>query len=77
MEPATYPTDADALAKTLGHTGYVCDRDLATVAWLGLRLGRPLLLEGEPGTGKTALAEALARNCHALRRHLRNWRGWH
>ncbi|HNQ06176.1 MAG TPA: MoxR family ATPase [Tetrasphaera sp.] len=63
MEPATYPTDADALAKTLGHSGYVCDRDLATVAWLGLRLGRPLLLEGEPGTGKTALAEALA---HAL-----------
>ena len=63
MKPATYPTDADALAKALGHTGYVCDRDLATVAWLGLRLGRPLLLEGEPGTGKTALAEALA---HAL-----------
>src|SRR4029078_9396044 len=34
--------------------------ELATVTYLALAMQRPLLLEGEPGTGKTALAEALA-----------------
>jgi MoxR-like ATPase len=48
------------LADRLAGTGYLCDPDLATVAYLALRMRRPLLLEGEPGTGKTALAEAVA-----------------
>lgn len=48
------------LAGRLGETGYLCDDDLATVLFLSLQMGRPLLLEGEPGTGKTALAEAIA-----------------
>ncbi|HEU4997799.1 MAG TPA: MoxR family ATPase [Lapillicoccus sp.] len=48
------------LAERLGRTGYLVDDALATVGFLALALGRPLLLEGEPGTGKTALAEALA-----------------
>lgn len=48
------------LAAALEHTGYLVDEALATVSWLALRLGRPLLIEGEPGTGKTSLAEALA-----------------
>jgi len=39
---------------------YVCDRSLATAVFLGLRLGRPLLLEGEAGVGKTELAKVLA-----------------
>jgi MoxR-like ATPase len=48
------------LAGRLEETGYLCDDELATVLFLSLRMGRPLLLEGEPGTGKTALAEAIA-----------------
>ena len=48
------------LAERLGRTGYLVDDALATVGYLALALGRPLLLEGEPGTGKTSLAEAVA-----------------
>ncbi len=51
---------AAELAERLGSTGYLVDDALATIGFLALALQRPLLLEGEPGTGKTALAEALA-----------------
>ena len=54
------PASADDVAARLGETGYLCDGSLATVTFLALRMERPLLLEGEPGTGKTALAEATA-----------------
>ncbi|GAB2887484.1 AAA family ATPase [Nocardioides pacificus] len=52
--------DPADIERRLSATGYVTDESLATVAFLALRMQRPLLLEGEPGTGKTALAEALA-----------------
>ena len=60
MDPRTAFDSAHDLGSALGETGYLADDALATVSWLALRLGRPLLVEGEPGTGKTALAEALA-----------------
>ncbi|MGB7479490.1 MAG: MoxR family ATPase [Burkholderiaceae bacterium] len=50
----------DDLNAALERAGYYADRRLATAAFLALRLQRPLLLEGEPGVGKTELAKALA-----------------
>ncbi len=50
----------DALSAALQDAGYFADRRLATAVFLALRLQRPLLLEGEPGVGKTELAKALS-----------------
>ncbi len=50
----------DAVQEALAAEGYVCGRALATVVFLSLRLGRPLFLEGEAGTGKTEIAKAIA-----------------
>jgi MoxR-like ATPase len=58
--PPSFPGSPAELAKRLGETGYLCDESLATIGYLALAMHRPLLLEGEPGTGKTALAEAYA-----------------
>ena len=60
MDPREAFGSADDLQRALEETGYLSSPELSTVAWLGLRLARPLLMEGEPGTGKTALAEAMA-----------------
>jgi MoxR-like ATPase len=57
---ASMPTSPEALKTLLQAQGYLADTALATVSWLAMRLGRPLLLEGEAGVGKTALAKALA-----------------
>jgi MoxR-like ATPase len=60
MEPREAFATTGDLRDGLASTGYLADDALTTVTWLALRLQRPLLLEGEPGTGKTALAEAVA-----------------
>jgi MoxR-like ATPase len=54
------PADIDAVQTAFVARGYVADRDLATAVFLSLALGRPLLLEGEAGVGKTEVARTLA-----------------
>ncbi len=53
-------TTIDDVQTALAGQDYICGRPLATVVFLALRLGRPLFLEGEAGTGKTEIAKAIA-----------------
>jgi MoxR-like ATPase len=54
------PGDVDGLVALLAQHRYLADPSLATVLYLGLALGKPVLLEGEAGVGKTEVARALA-----------------
>ncbi|WP_216215971.1 AAA family ATPase [Amycolatopsis aidingensis] len=60
MGSSASPGSPETLAGLLERTGYFADVGVATAAFLALRMRRPLFCEGEPGTGKTALAVALA-----------------
>jgi MoxR-like ATPase len=53
------------LRERLQGAGYLADEDLATTVWLASALQRPLLIEGDAGVGKTALATALAQSQNA------------
>jgi MoxR-like ATPase len=54
------PDSIEGLRDALAAERYLVDEGLATVVFLALRVRKPLLVEGEPGVGKTELAKALA-----------------
>jgi MoxR-like ATPase len=61
MSLTPLPNSIDATLALLAKADYIADRSLATVLYLSLRMGRPLFLEGEAGTGKTEIARVLAK----------------
>src|SRR4029079_3878243 len=58
--PSSVLDTPEALAAALAREAYVADEALSTAAFLALKLGKPLLIEGVPGVGKTEAAKALA-----------------
>src|SRR6187397_1904333 len=58
MQPI--PGSVEELTSALGEHAYLADRGLSTAIYLSLSLGKPLLLEGEAGVGKTEVAKVLA-----------------
>lgn len=55
------PVEMAWLREAFRHDGYICDDDVLLPVYLSLRLGKPLLVEGLPGVGKTEIAKVLAR----------------
>lgn len=55
-----FPTSVEETQKALEARRYIADKGLSVAVFLALKLGRPLLLEGEPGVGKTEIVKVLA-----------------
>ena len=60
-ESGGVPGSVDSVLELLQGQSYIADRALATAIHLSLTLGRPLLLEGEAGVGKTEVGKVLAK----------------
>ncbi len=60
MSVTPLPDSIEATLGLLAKADYIADRSLATVLYLALKMGRPLFVEGEAGTGKTEIAKVLA-----------------
>lgn len=61
MSQVALPKSIDEMEALLAQGDYVADRALSTVLFLALKMGRPILLEGEAGVGKTEIAKVLAK----------------
>ena len=61
MSQAPVPPSPQGLREQLFGVGYIADEDVASLVWMALSLERPMLIEGEAGVGKTAIAAACAR----------------
>ena len=57
----------EEIQKVIEREKYICDRSLATIVYLAIKLEKPLLIEGEAGVGKTEVAKVMAQ---ALNRRL-------
>jgi MoxR-like ATPase len=61
MSQTPVPPSPQGLREQLFGVGYIADEDVASLVWMALSLERPMLIEGEAGVGKTAIAAACAR----------------
>jgi len=62
MRTETYAqlASVEQIAEGLGHLGYICSERIATTVFIAYQLGKPVLIEGPPGVGKTELAKSTA-----------------
>ncbi len=65
MNPTTSYASVDDVRRRLAEQKYICDNNIATVVFLASRLGKPLLVEGPAGVGKTELAKVVAGSLEA------------